>query len=178
MLELKRHPLSRNDGISKVEVEVLRTPPAVLAVRYRVACPPSAVIVPAVSTPLRANRLWEHTCFEAFLRCSGTLYWEFNFAPSLQWAAYQFTDTRKGRVDLDIRPPLMESHRGDIAFEVRAAVDLSYVQGLSHYEPWDLGLSAVIEGGDKTLSYWALKHPDGPPDFHHRDAFAYTLPRA
>ena len=42
--------------------------------------------------------------------------------------------------------------------------------------PLRLGLSAVIEETDGTKSYWALAHPPGKPDFHHKDCFALTLP--
>jgi hypothetical protein len=38
-----------------------------------------------------------------------------------------------------------------------------------------LGLSAVIEDDNGSLSYWALKHPSGKPDFHHPDAFALEI---
>lgn len=38
-----------------------------------------------------------------------------------------------------------------------------------------VGLCAVIEETDGTKSYWALRHPPGPPDFHHPDCFALTL---
>ena len=38
-----------------------------------------------------------------------------------------------------------------------------------------LGLSAVVEDADGGLSYWALRHPPGKPDFHHTDAFALQL---
>jgi hypothetical protein len=38
-----------------------------------------------------------------------------------------------------------------------------------------IGLSAVIEGKDGALSYWALRHAPGKPDFHHRRAFALEL---
>jgi hypothetical protein len=38
-----------------------------------------------------------------------------------------------------------------------------------------LGLSAVIESCNGSLSYWALRHPAGKPDFHHADAFALGL---
>ncbi len=41
-----------------------------------------------------------------------------------------------------------------------------------------LGLSAVIEQTDGTKSYWALAHPPGKPDFHHRDCFAHQLSAA
>ena len=42
-------------------------------------------------------------------------------------------------------------------------------------EALQLGLAAVIESADGALSYWALRHPPGEPDFHHRDAFALAL---
>jgi hypothetical protein len=38
-----------------------------------------------------------------------------------------------------------------------------------------LVLSAVLEDTDGVLSYWALQHPPGRPDFHHPDAFAVQL---
>ena len=38
-----------------------------------------------------------------------------------------------------------------------------------------IGLSAVIEEEDGTISYWALRHAPGKPDFHHPDAFAMEL---
>ena len=38
-----------------------------------------------------------------------------------------------------------------------------------------LGASAVIETADGALSYWALAHPAGRPDFHHADGFALDL---
>jgi hypothetical protein len=38
-----------------------------------------------------------------------------------------------------------------------------------------VALSAVIEEEGGMLSYWALKHPPGKPDFHHPDAFALEL---
>ena len=41
---------------------------------------------------------------------------------------------------------------------------------------WRLGLSAVIEETSGRLSYWALAHPSGRPDFHHADCFTLELP--
>ena len=38
-----------------------------------------------------------------------------------------------------------------------------------------VGISAVMEEQDGTNSYWALRHPPGKPDFHHREAFALEL---
>jgi len=38
-----------------------------------------------------------------------------------------------------------------------------------------LALAAVVEDERGMLSYWALRHPAGKPDFHHPDAFALEL---
>jgi hypothetical protein len=38
-------------------------------------------------------------------------------------------------------------------------------------------VSAVIEQHDGAISYWALAHPAGKPDFHHRDGFVLKLQR-
>ena len=38
-----------------------------------------------------------------------------------------------------------------------------------------LALAAVIEEEGGRLSYWALRHAAGKPDFHHPEAFALEL---
>jgi hypothetical protein len=37
------------------------------------------------------------------------------------------------------------------------------------------GLSAVIADKDGRTAYWALAHPPGKADFHHKDCFALQL---
>lgn len=58
----------------------------------------------------------------------------------------------------------------DVTFELAKEPDLDPALG------WDIGLSAVIEEIDGTKSYWALAHPDGPPDFHDPTCFIARLP--
>jgi len=54
----------------------------------------------------RVDELWKTTCFEAFLRADGEeAYREWNFAPSGDWAAYDFVTYREGRSKPDIRQP-------------------------------------------------------------------------
>jgi len=36
-------------------------------------------------------------------------------------------------------------------------------------------LTAVVECVDGALSYWALRHAAGKPDFHHPDTFALEI---
>ena len=53
--------------------------------------------IPAKCSSRRVDRLWEHTCFEAFIRADGDpSYYEFNFSPSGEWAAYSFRGYRDG----------------------------------------------------------------------------------
>ena len=58
----------------------------------------------------------------------------------------------------------------DVTFGFAGSTDLNPTVPLA------IALAAVIEevGGHK--SYWALAHPDGPPDFHNRDCFIAHLP--
>jgi len=47
-----------------------------------------------------------------------------------------------------------------------------------NFELWSLAVSAVVEDRDGVLSYWALRHPPGEPDFHHPGAFTLQLDEA
>jgi hypothetical protein len=125
--------------------------------------------IPPATAPTRADELWKTTCFELFVNSQGGEgYFEFNFSPSTQWAAYSFTGYRDGMADLPIASPLIEP----VEDGTRAWVDLS---GLPR-GPWRASLSAVIEETDGTKSYWALAHPAEKPDFHHPDCFVLELP--
>ena len=59
--------------------------------------------------------------------------------------------------------------------ELDARVRLGHLSPMHLNARLSLGLSAVIEDDAGTLSYWALRHPPGKPDFHHPDAFALEL---
>jgi hypothetical protein len=58
-------------------------------------------------------------------------------------------------------------------FELEAHVNLA--TALDGRGVWHVGLAAVVEETNGCLSYWALTHPPGKPDFHHRDSFALAL---
>jgi hypothetical protein len=38
-----------------------------------------------------------------------------------------------------------------------------------------IGLAAILEDLDGSLSYWALAHAPGRPDFHRRESFVLQL---
>jgi len=146
-----------------------------LVVRYRLTGL-ATIVIPSRQEASRADGLWRHTCFEAFIRgSSGEGYVELNFSPSGQWAAYMFSGYRSGMANAEeVRPEMALDCTSD-CLEFVGRANLGPVPQLGRAEMWHVGLAAVIEETGGRLSYWALVHPTGKPDFHHRDGFALAL---
>ncbi|MBW4050215.1 MAG: DOMON-like domain-containing protein [Proteobacteria bacterium] len=134
----------------------------------------------------RADRLWAHTCFEAFIgRADSPHYLELNFSPSGEWAAYRFESYRQAMAPVELPQPPRLAVRGDEdRLELEAEVHLRGVlPGLGGAAMsagagnggLRIALSTVVEDRDGGLSYWALRHPAGRPDFHHPESFTLEL---
>ena len=140
---------------------------------FGVGAPAERFVIPALSEPWRAEELWRTTCLEAFFGAAGEdSYREWNFAPSGNWAAYDFSNYREDMARADVgSPPYIRMEDNFTWWALGATIA---VEADRH---WRLGLSAVLEEKDGTRSYWALAHPPGDkPDFHHPDCFAAQLP--
>lgn len=136
----------------------------------------SRLCIPSWVTGGRADGLWQHTCFEAFVAAPGAAgYREFNFAPSGDWADYAFARYRERIPVANTHGPEVRVHMGEGRLEVDAIVTREQVPEDVSGAGWRIGLSAVIEDDGGVLSYWALEHPPGKPDFHHPDGFALAL---
>jgi len=148
----------------------------VLRLRYRIIGDMSRLRIAQLSSPVRQDGLWKHTCFEAFVKGPAEAYYEFNFSPSRQWAAYRFDGYRQAMAQLNLSsPPAVHVESSPGSFALEAVVDL---KGLGHSDPGSqkrLGLAAVIEQRSGSLSYWALHHPPGTADFHNPDGFVLAL---
>jgi len=172
-VSLTCHPASAPGAVRAIDVLVRRGGGGRLSLRYGVVCDRRAVRIPAALAPRRADRLWQHTCFEAFLapgRESG--YTELNFAPSGEWAAYRFAGYRAGMsLDGALPAPTVTFAANRAGFELEAAIE---PLPSSPEESVRLALAAVIEQADG-LAYWALRHPPGKPDFHHPESFALEI---
>ena len=171
---LRLHPDSACSAATHIEVDVARPRAGSLILSYIVTGTISDLRMPPLTTAARTDELWRHTCFEAFVRASpGTAYYEFNLAPSTQWAAYWFGGYRSGmRVAAEIGAPRIEVQSNPERYTLQASLELDELSGLPRDAGWRLGLSAVIEETSGRKSYWALAHPPGKPDFHHSDCFA------
>ena len=176
-LALRLHPDSLSLAATHIDVDVARSHAGSLVLYYFVTGKIGGLRLPPLAPPVRAEELWQRTCFEAFVRCEASdIYYEFNFAPSTQWAAYQFDGYRSGmREASDVSAPPIAVKASSALFRLQASLELEQLAGLPRDATWRLSLSALIEDANGGKSYWALAHPPGKPDFHHPDCFAHEF---
>ncbi|MBU6268847.1 MAG: DOMON-like domain-containing protein [Sphingomonadales bacterium] len=167
------HPSTPPLAIQAVEFSVIGLDADWLTLRWRITGA-AGLVVPPLAGKGRADNLWKTTCFELFVRPGdGPAYSEFNLSPSERWAAYDFTAYREGMANRPIMREPTCGLRGSGALRVfDAAIPRASLPPL----PWHCGISAVIVEAHGHLSYWALAHAPGKPDFHAPACF--TLPIA
>lgn len=170
---LALHPDTLCKAATSIIVDARRDAHDALALRFTLTGDTSALRLPAPAPPARTDDLWRHTCFEAMVAAPSG-YRELNLAPSGAWAAYSFEAYRQGMTPLDVAAPeITVSHAaGRLELTARLSLDAA----VAALPVWRLGLSAVIEDTSGRITYWALAHPPGRPDFHHADCFALELP--
>lgn len=172
MVVLTPHPDTPSSAIDMIEVEVERVNEWTLILIYRAFGDLSRLRIPEPKPFGRADDLWRHTCFEAFVKGEDGSYYELNLSPSSQWAAYRFDTYRTGMAEAPLEPWFTQRIEMPDELELMAEIELG---GLAS-EPWTFALSAVIEDTDGAISWWALAHPSAKPDFHHPDSFVLELP--
>ena len=172
------HPETPCRHVRAISTRVQRKPDGALAFVFALDGDLARLRIPPPGPHRRADRLWEHTCFEAFIAPKDAqTYFEFNFAPSREWAAYAFRRYRDGNaLELDWHLAISVRRMAD-RLELDAVIRLDRLPAVVR-SPLRLGLSAVIEDEHGDRSYWALRHAPGRPDFHHTDAFALALDSA
>ena len=174
--DLIRHATTACEPIRRIAVEASRAQNA-LALTYRIEGEIPRLTIPVAEPPRRADDLWKHSCFEAFLRTDdGESYLEFNFSPSGAWAAYRFAGRRKGRESPELTAPRMEVRRGPDWLIMNIQLSLTGIAEFAHDKPVSAGLMAIIEDEHGGLSYWALAHGTAQPDFHDPATFTLQLP--
>jgi hypothetical protein len=219
---LTAHPSTPRDAVRALAVWVRAEEPVALVFEYSLDADMSRVRVPAPGAGVRADGLWKHTCFEAFLApadapgvgapgvdaprvaapgvdapgvdapgvdapgvdapgveapgVEAPSYHEFNFSPSRDWGVYRFSAYREGMSPAQFGPlPQISVHRREAGLELEARVHLGALAGLRDARRLRVALAAVIEDEEGRLSYWALRHAAGKPDFHHPSAFALEV---
>lgn len=175
---LIRHPATDRDPIRRIAVEMSRMHDAV-TLSFRLEGELSGIRIPAAGPAQRADNLWRHCCFEAFLQVERSEgYLEFNFSPSGAWAAYRFAGRRSGRESPELMAPRMEVRRGPDWLAMNIELSLAGIAEFTGSPRILAGLAAVIEDAQRGLSYWALAHGADQPDFHDPATFTLRLPAA
>jgi len=176
---LLAHPDAGGEFVWSITAEAHYTAPGTLTCRYGVRAEMARLRVPQAGGGHRADGLWKHTCFEAFIGAADSAgYYEFNFSPALDWAAYRFEDYRFGMTAATlVQAPGLQVRRGGDALELTATVHLAGLAPLRDAPVLRVALAAVIEEEGGRLAYWALRHAAGNPDFHHPDGFVLELRR-
>jgi hypothetical protein len=171
------HPQTPCPLVRAINVRVSRPSDALLTAQFMLTGDVAGIAFPAAMTAERADGLWRHTCCELFVRrADSTNYFEFNLSPSLSWAAYAFASYRHdmAAVALD-RDPTIATELGDQTWRLDAELHLP--GELARAAPNELAIAStmVVETTATALSYWALIHAAGPPDFHHASGFTLRL---
>lgn len=146
-------------------------------ISFEIDADPRALSWPGPAVPAFRDGLWRHSCLELFATDAGQGYREFNFAPSGEFAAYEFDAYRTNMRPLALGTPgiLRGADKDQLGIEVQMPAEWL---GATSVEPRAIGLTAVLEAINGSHSYWALRHPGDKPDFHHRDGFIAGWPPA
>jgi hypothetical protein len=168
---LERHPDAPCVALRGIEASVARNASGCLKVDYLLDGDIERIRIPPPRPARVAERLWLHTCCEVFVARRGARgYREFNLSPSGEWAAYDFTRYREGHLlDDAALAPGIALRIGQRKLELSASIAVPEDSALL------VALAAVIEDRSGALSYWALRHAPGKPDFHHPQGFALQI---
>lgn len=167
---LEWHPAFMPGTVDSVSVRWGRVGNGRVMLRWRVNGA-QGLVIPPRRTPARVDDLWKTTCFELFLSLGDGRYREFNFSPSGEWAAWDFSGYRNRIGEYKpVAVPAITADSGQRVFTTTVFIDVAELAGATA-----AGLTAVLLEKDKRLSYWATRHPDLKPDFHNPACFVVPV---
>jgi hypothetical protein len=170
-IALERHHATSSERVASVGVRASLAQGR-LRLSYRIEAGTALLRIPEPHDPIRRDGLWQHTCAEMFVATDPTGYYEWNFAPSGDWACYAFRSYRD-RIEPDPQAaaPWISLRQHAERLEIEVALALDWLDAAGWQVPLRLALSAVIEECDGRRSYWALRHAGARPDFHDSKGF-------
>jgi len=170
------HANTASTGKHSVDVTVESQPKGAIRLSFQLTGDLGQIRIPAPQPPAAVDGLWEHICFEVFIAVAGKAnYYEFNFSPSGQWAAYAFSDYRMPDAWKASQAPTINFTQTHEHLHLEVVIHTDDLHQNIAGKSFQLGLTAVIEANDGSRSYWALHHPEVHPDFHHRAGFILSL---
>ncbi len=142
----------------------MKTEGGLLHLEYAVNGPISDISIPLeAALPGFTLGLWQHTCFECFVRPAGTeSYTEWNFSLDCNWWHCDFDGYRQPARN---QPPGLQPQNFQIIHRqnsliLMAAIACPAAPGLR------AGPAIILEHLNGGRSHWAAAHPGAKPDFH------------
>ena len=170
-------PLVKNALTSSLKIDgCIKRDSSSIFIHYQLAGKLSEILLPEQSDmPTRKSHLWDRTCFEFFIAVKDSPhYWEFNLTPSGDWNVFHFRDYRDGmKEELTFTSLPFKIQSKYEVFQLELACDLKRI--IKKSDLIEIAVSAVVEGRNEEVSYWALSHCGLKADFHRRDSFTLEL---
>lgn len=171
------HPDRPCAAVTNIAVEITHPRADLIMLSYVVVGAISGILLTAVTPSFRNDGLWRHL-FRGLYRDGG--------GPRLlriqlhrrRSGLYRFADYRQGMtVAEETGMPAITVQTNPHRYQLQGGVFTRPSVGTAARVQWRLSLSAVIAERNRRLSYWALAHPPGKPDFHHPDGFTHPCHR-
>jgi hypothetical protein len=146
MFRLECHRANRPTTVRRVAAAAHRRSDGQLALHYALDADLDRLRIPAPRPARVCSWLWQHTCFEAFLRCEDEpAYHEINLSPSGEWAMYSFRRYRElaGAAGEDLAPHIVVRHLPG-RLEMDAEVRLDRLRPAYRLAVLRVALAAVI----------------------------------
>lgn len=171
---LAAHPANPPPIDQRIDATLARRADGGLAITYAVHGLNVDLRIPTAQAPPPSDALWRSSCCELFIAADDrAAYREFNFSPTGQWAAHDFSDYRQRLPGTpDCPAPVLTFKRNELM--LRLDVEIAPA-ALPAGGTLRLAVTAVLEARDGRCGYYAFAHPAGKPDFHHRAGFGLTL---
>ncbi|MBE0625899.1 MAG: DOMON-like domain-containing protein [Burkholderiales bacterium] len=177
-IQLISHPATPVPQVDVLLVALSLAGNGELSARFDCRCRAGVLRLPQTQPAQATDELWRHTCCELFVAVSGDpAYREFNCSPSGQWAMYDFSAYREREVSaLGPKPPApsIRFDSGAKGWTLQARIAAAALPRGAPAQI-ELGVAVVLETEQGKLSYWALRHAAGQPDFHRRESFVLRL---
>jgi hypothetical protein len=152
-----------NKSVITLSADITLLQPDLLELRYVWVDKENKIILPESPAGGRHTGLWNHTCFEAFVKPEGKgSYYEINLSVTKAWNVFSFESYREPQPPREFVGAVVQ----DILVKpgyLSAQVKLGGVK----LEKIKASLCAVLEQREAGVSYWAHNHADQKPNFHH-----------
>lgn len=174
MLSLKTYPNTNDLSDIRLQADLNLISADSFELNFKWVDLKNEIVFNQVQAAKRQMGLWQHTCFEAFIKpiqdFSTTNYYEVNFSDSGAWNLFHFTNYREPQ------PPQELSKADLVCIDVQKNANGGLAKAIfkikdANFQQVKISLCAVVVTKTLGTTYWSFKHADSKPNFHHFESF-------